>query len=369
MKKHERKKQKINEKGITLIALVITIIVLLILAGVSIATLTGENGILTQANKAKTETEKAAIEEQRLLAQVEANMHLENYPYTDSNGDTAIVPAGFAVSYVEEERNIDTGLVIIDTEGNEFVWIPVADKTSYTKKLGKNNSWLLPGDTSAVGTLEESITGDDLGMPADKNLETTFGAGKTEADVVSEAKGFWVGRYEAGIESTDVANTIDWKTAKVVSKQGVQPARNITQTDSVNLANNWLNGTNVKSGLITGTQWDMMCKFIGGTTDGNYGICDQDCSTWGNYGNVVSAPYTGYCSPDGSSAWIMVENKVKSGDFKERFIFPTGRFVTDKNGTTNKKNIYDVAGNVWEWTTEIPARSEGNRVIRGGSNR
>ena len=45
-----------NSKGITLIALVITIIVLLILAAISIATLTGENGILTQANKAKTET-------------------------------------------------------------------------------------------------------------------------------------------------------------------------------------------------------------------------------------------------------------------------------------------------------------------------
>ena len=48
-----------NNKGITLIALVITIIVLLILAGVSIAMLTGNNGILTQANSAKDNTEKA----------------------------------------------------------------------------------------------------------------------------------------------------------------------------------------------------------------------------------------------------------------------------------------------------------------------
>ena len=55
-----RKKQ---EKGITLIALVITIIVLLILAGVTIATLTGDNGILTQAGKAKDKTAEAdAIE-------------------------------------------------------------------------------------------------------------------------------------------------------------------------------------------------------------------------------------------------------------------------------------------------------------------
>ena len=57
-----------NQKGITLIALVITIIVLLILAGVSIAMLTGQNGILTQANNAKTATTKASAEEALKLA-------------------------------------------------------------------------------------------------------------------------------------------------------------------------------------------------------------------------------------------------------------------------------------------------------------
>ena len=56
-----------KNKGITLIALVITIIVLLILAGVSIAMLTGQNGILTQAQKAKSETENAAKNEAAIL--------------------------------------------------------------------------------------------------------------------------------------------------------------------------------------------------------------------------------------------------------------------------------------------------------------
>ena len=58
------KEIKKQTKGITLIALVITIIVLLILAGVSIAMLTGDNGILTQAQNAKEETEKASLIEQ-----------------------------------------------------------------------------------------------------------------------------------------------------------------------------------------------------------------------------------------------------------------------------------------------------------------
>lgn len=66
MKKERLRKER--NKGITLIALVITIIVLLILAGVTIATLTGDNGILTQANKAKAQTEKSAEEEKLKVA-------------------------------------------------------------------------------------------------------------------------------------------------------------------------------------------------------------------------------------------------------------------------------------------------------------
>ena len=66
------KKTKIDERGITLIALVITIIVLLILAGVTIATLTGDNGILTKAQEAKTETEEGEEKEKVKLSAVGA---------------------------------------------------------------------------------------------------------------------------------------------------------------------------------------------------------------------------------------------------------------------------------------------------------
>ena len=65
-KMKQKEIKKLNNKGITLIALVITIIVLLILAAVSIAMLTGENGILTQAQRAKEQTSVA--EEKELIA-------------------------------------------------------------------------------------------------------------------------------------------------------------------------------------------------------------------------------------------------------------------------------------------------------------
>ena len=72
-------KLKRNQKGITLIALVITIIVLLILAGVAISMLSGENGILTQAQQAKSKTEKASTLEQVRLAAVDALMRGNNF--------------------------------------------------------------------------------------------------------------------------------------------------------------------------------------------------------------------------------------------------------------------------------------------------
>ena len=70
----ERRKLVKRNNGITLIALVITIIVLLILAGISIATLTGENGILTRANDAKVETRGAAVEERKDLWKSEQDL-------------------------------------------------------------------------------------------------------------------------------------------------------------------------------------------------------------------------------------------------------------------------------------------------------
>lgn len=83
-----------NAKGITLIALVITIIVLLILAGVAIATLTGDNGVLTKAESAKTEKEIAEVKEQ-------AQLDILNWQ-TDKNGENASLNDSIVKSIIEE---------------------------------------------------------------------------------------------------------------------------------------------------------------------------------------------------------------------------------------------------------------------------
>ena len=125
---------KVKEKrGITLIALVITIIVLLILAAVSIATLTGENGILTRANDAKEQTEIASVKEQAQLdianwmaerlknnedttlddstikSIIEtANASNSNKYYKELQGDRIITPSGYEILYEELYTNSTT---------------------------------------------------------------------------------------------------------------------------------------------------------------------------------------------------------------------------------------------------------------------
>ena len=97
---------KYGKKGITLISLVVTIIVLLILAGVTIATLTGNNGILTRASEAKEKTKIASEDELRNLTILEATTHLEDYEYEDSSGVKITIPAKCAVSQVEGENTL-----------------------------------------------------------------------------------------------------------------------------------------------------------------------------------------------------------------------------------------------------------------------
>ncbi len=343
-----------EEKGITLIALVITIIVLLILAGVTIAMVVGDNGIFTRAREAKSETEIAEENEKRELTKAEAAMNMENTEYTDKNGDKAIIPAGFAVSQVEGENVIDDGLVVIDSSGNEFVWIPVKSKENYKKKLGSINTY---GDEMLNNnSIDEIQKGDNLGITNILGTEIKSGIqNQPEADIVVNAGGFYVGRYESGVESNGI---IDWESnPEVVVKRNVQPISRIGWQKMLQLANNWKIEQNVQSGLITGTQWDVMCDFIG------FEITNQECNNWGNIPSVESSKYTGYYGT--KQKWLFGKDIIKK--VGESVVFPTGMFLTRDGNNTSQKNIYDIVGNIQEQTTEF---YDDDRVIeRGGDAR
>ena len=249
-RKKLKKVRKNDSKGITLIALVITIIVLLILAAVSIATLTGENGILTRANEAKTETEEAEETELRRLTALEAATNLENKEYKDKNGDTVTIPAGFAVSQVEGENTIEDGLVIIDSKGNEFVWVPVEVDTDFKRYNGYLN-----------GEISSNLTSTE--EPSSKGYSTEQSEYYAMQTSILKNDGFYVGRYESGTTAESGTGI----RGNLVIKQGVNVYNNIkwgnSSTDvtggAVEVASKMYskeNGDSVTSTLIYGIQWD-----------------------------------------------------------------------------------------------------------------
>ena len=334
-----------NTRGITLIALVITIIVLLILAGVSIAMLTGTNGILTQANNAKQATEESTEKEKRQLSQVEASTHLENYDYIDTEGNIAKIPAGFAVSNVEGENLVSKGLVIISSNGNEYVWIPCTtdvndtSKLQYAREIG--SGWFIendPDDNPTLATKDElTLTGVTPSAEEIENGITSTVLNKIVVQVNNEKEsikkygGYYIGRYEVGKEND-----------KAVIKQNQEPYTNIKWSQAYNIANEIEVGNNAKSYLCSSYAWDTAIKFI------------QTHSTATNYATST----IGF-----NGNWYSQEVKNKAGNV----IKPTNIAQKLKTGqTTAKDNIFDMGGNVKEFTTELNSNTPEPCISRGG---
>ena len=214
--------------------------------------------------------------------------------------DGVPIPKGF--TYVTGTK--ETGTVIKDSLDNEFVWIP-ATEANYVKDLN------FPGSTP---------TGDDTSLPKDIT---------DEAADVKKYGGFYIGRYEAGIPTGDTAPGN--KTGKPVSKQGAKVWTNIDYYNAKASAESMISNDYVQTGLLTGKAWDTTCHWIDDVVD------IKNSCTYGNYPNSQSpANVTGYGS------------KQVAG-FSDKW---------------SVKNIYDLAGNVYEWTSE--ARST-NRIYRGGN--
>ena len=332
MKNTKEIKQK--QAGITLIALVITIIVLLILAGVSIAMLTGNNGILTQAKNAKQETLEAEQKEKRQLSQAEASTHSENYDYTDSEGATAKIPAGFAVSNVEGENLVSKGLVIIGKNGNEYVWIPCT-KDTYKRE---ETEWVTEedGETKAIKD-ELTLTGVEPSKVESDNGITTMVLNeiveqvKGEIASVNTNGGYYIGRYEAGKE-----NNI------AVVKQNQEPYTKIKWSEAYSKAKEIDVGEKANSYLCSSYAWDTAIKFI------------QTHSTATNYATTRE---------NFNGNWIYKDVKDKNG----KIIKKSGESVRLNTGlTTSWANIYDMGGNVGEFTTELNPNTSEDVVLRGG---
>ena len=452
-------------KGITLIALVITIIVLLILAGVTISMLTGENGILNQATNAKNATDKSEFEEQVSLAVMAAKTNktgsintsdLETelnkisgaeitksanneLPWTVKKGSYEVTITADGVttnttgkddskkdedtrtvieqateakpegSTIDSATNENTGIVMIDGNQNEWVWVEVpatvftsatsstdydkikADLIAYASDYRKSwtDEWYAMDGSTLVTASTEGLT--ESQKLLNNGCGLTYNEYNTKYQKMLSSiytnKGFYIGRYEAGIagsdENTSLARygrtEITSSSPKAVSKQNMIPYNYIRCREAQELANGMSTG-NKTSSLMYGIQWDLVCKFL--EVKGNWDTTEktaqyyikENSTSWGNYSNSSITLSRGKYNTDPSSSssiWTPFNTDTKNYVTLSKTNSSTSYFqllTTGASEDTNKMNIYDFSGNEYEWTLEH-ATSYTNRPCssRGGS--
>ena len=387
-----------RNEGITLIALIITIIILLILVGVSI-NLAIKGDLFGSAEKAVSGTnDKTAQEQTRVdelmgeLGRVEEQQRQDNLPGTRvtentkyvSNGKTAWIPKGFTVSGIKSEQSIDNGLVIYDipegitpdwsnpdsvkTAYNQFVWIPVEVKSTDTENSIASfyrSEWTANESTGGErtnGLSTDYTEPDSTNDTADKTGIANQIANLTKS--IYKYGGFYIGRYEAGSETERTSSS---GVTTLGIKQDMYPYNyvewgdsesSIGTTGAVYLSNSLYNTNEygATSMLCTGATWDSMLDFI---KDSGHSVTNS--TTWGNYYNsetytINRGKYAVYSS--GILGNFQDVDNEYSKEKDTSILLTTG--ATERNCS---KNIYDVAGNCFEWTTE--SYSSSSRVYRG----
>ena len=356
------KNKRTKQKGITLIALVITIIVLLILAGVSIATLTGENGILTRAQDSKEKTEQAEEKELRNLTIAEAATHLEEHEYTDESGETVTIPAKCAVSLVEGENTLEDGLVIIDANGNEWVWIEVPESVTAnctTDDEIKNALINYASEYRNDGYSDTWYEGCGLG-------EQEYAERYSEMlQTIKENNGFFIGRYETG--SFDNPVTSNDTTRKAVIQKGAYPYNYVTCSQAQELSEGLAPDKGTTSSLMFGIQWELVLKYLE-TKGVPESELKTNSSSWGNYRDIEFPVEQGNKYAIATN-WVLGEWNDVPENYTKPIFDTDGDGVLLTTGATlrnSKMNIYDLAGNEWEWTLGKSISDSSPSIIAGG---
>ena len=346
----------------------------------------------TMSNKAKEkeaqviEEEKKETKTQEIVLADNKYMHVE----TDASGDKIPVPNGFVGSKATGENEIDTGYVIYEgeeevtdnnaqtaqTSRNQYVWVPVPDISKFygTDANGKSwgkiynfttgtntsntfdeitgtyaNNW---SETNGIMSISNSTNAREPDVLRDRDTPYYLKTYKVSEDSqldfllrqqtdfkkminsVEKYGGFYIGRYETGNVNQD----------QVVVQKGNTNIYNTTWFNAYEKCKTLSdNNNNIETGLIWGNQWDrtlmwlMECNAVNPETGKSKEEVISDSSSWGNYSNSTGDAAEGHGS----------------------------RRATGYNEAWKANNIYDLAGNVWEWTME--AYSTTYRRYRGGS--
>ncbi len=351
-----------NNKGITLVALVVTIVVLLILAGVSINLVLGNNGIIAKAKDAETKSAEASQNDLKgmngLVSEMEGalagngsngsgsgngntgsgnNFVTKNTEVTYPDGKVWI-PEGFKIAK-DSVTTVQGGVVIEDKDGNQFVWVPVDTIADYKRTAYSTNV-----ATEETDTATNSIKIKPTSL---SSYYFTEALPEDEKTSVERYKGFYIGRYEAGDKENTEAKTLRSSndvTKTVTIKANQAPYNMVTRTQAVSLAEGFATkqGYKAKTKLVSSYAWDTTIAFMQ-KVNSDYGNSSEE----GNYYDTRFS-YTDITGANQTKA----TNSV--------VLVPTGQ-------TTAVCNIYDMGGNVWEWTTESCSYTDYPYARRGGN--
>ena len=232
--------------------------------------------------------------------------------YRDSNGDEAVIPAQFMVSTKLSEQTIKTGLVVIAPDGNEFVWVP----TTETKLAQVDFGSYFYG--SGIDGYQ-----DETSLPAYKSMIAS----------VEKFHGFYMGRYEASCGGGKDLDSYIVSCKKVTEDTGNKVWVNFSPQDFTIACENMYKDNNSVQGFFPwGINWDTMLQWFIDSGNKTALEVSANSTSWGNYSN---------------DSFSLNANGKYTGKWDEAMA----------------NNIYDVAGNNWEWTQE---RYGSNYVMRGG---
>lgn len=355
MKRTKQQNQKFNQ-GITLVALVVTIVVLLILSSVSLNLVLGDNGIIVKAKEAAETTaaaqEKEAMERNLLEKELENSLSTPAVEPTDG----VKIPTGFyyvggtkasgiVISDNKNDKNKYRNQKVVGTDllGNQYVWIPCTTDSTSSKLQYARTEWGVEVDgndnsraikdeltlTDASVTYSDADTANGINADVSKEIVAQI---KAEKASVAQYGGYYIGRYEVG-RNSDTA----------VVKYNQTPYASITWSTAYGLAKKIITNSEVNSYLCSSYAWDTAVNFI------------QNNSTAKNYATSIEG-FNGNWNPQAV--------KDPSGNV----IKPAGTSQQLNTGlTTQFCNIFDMGGNEAEFTTELNPGTSETVVVRGGN--
>mgnify|MGYP003262152214 FL=1 len=289
---------------------------------------------------------------------------------TEQTNPKAAIPSNVK-EIVEADAN--KGIVIKDKNENEWVWVEVPKTTVFSGlNIDVNGTFTSQNYTDIANKM---ITYAGVYRKGSVNQECNWtdgwydGCGLTQQEYIKAYQsmlksvytygGFWIGRYEAGIDGsiTDLTKarithtTVTIGTSpKAISQKDAIPYNFVYCSEAQMLANEMTPDSNYRSSLMFGIQWDLVCKFLEVKSNLTTADINSDSGSWGNYSNIARKITSSRAkqSSNNGMTWTSISGQKES----KNIMLSTGA-----SDDTNRLNIYDFAGNEWEWTLEKSSES------------